>query len=132
VKKILAILLFLIYGSTSVGATIHMHYCMNEFVGWDLWHGDKENKCGKCGMKEKKGGCCKDEQKQLKLSTDQNHNQLNAIVFEQFFTPIILKHQPVYNFTQPTSVTVIFPKNNAPPNRRQSVPIYLSNSVFLI
>jgi len=132
VKKIVAILLFLIYGSTSVGATIHMHYCMNEFVGWDLWHGDKENKCGKCGMKEKKGGCCKDEQKQLKLSTDQNHNQLNAIVFEQIFTPIILNHQPVYNFTQPSSVTVIFPKNNAPPNRWQSVPIYLSNSVFLI
>jgi hypothetical protein len=105
---------------------------MNEFVGWDLWHGDKENKCGKCGMKEKKGGCCKDEQKQLKLSTDQNHNQLNAFVPEQFFTPIILKYQPVYSFTQPSSVTVIFPKNNAPPNRRQSVPIYLSNSVFLI
>jgi hypothetical protein len=132
VRKIVAILLFLIYGSTSVGATIHMHYCMNEFVGWNLWHGDKENKCGKCGMKEKKGGCCKDEQKQLKLSTDQNHNQLNAIVFEQLFTPIILKHQPVYNFTTPSSVTVIFPKNNAPPTPRQSVPIYLSNSVFLI
>lgn len=131
-KKIVAILLLLIYGSTSVGATIHMHYCMNEFVGWNLWHGDKKNKCGKCGMKEKKGGCCKEEQKQLKLSTDQNHSQLKAFVFEQFFTPVILTHQTFYNFTQPTSVAVVFPKNNAPPNRWQSVPLYLSNCIFLI
>ncbi len=130
-KKIVAILLLVIYGSTSVGATIHMHYCMNEFVGWNLWHSDKENECSKCGMKEKKGGCCKDEHKQLKLSADQNQNQLKAFVFEQFFTPIILTHQPVYNFTQPTSVAVIFPKNNAPPPW-QSVPIYLANCVFLI
>jgi hypothetical protein len=105
---------------------------MNEFVGWNLWHGDKENECGKCGMKEKKGGCCKDEHKQIKLSADQNHNQLKAFVFEQFFTPIILTYQPIYNFTQPTSVVLIFPKNNAPPNRWQSVPLYLSNCVFLI
>ncbi len=131
-KKIVVILLLVIYGSTSLGATIHMHYCMNEFVGWNLWHGDQKNKCGKCGMKEKKGGCCKEEQKQLKLSTDQNHNQLKAFVFEQFFTPVILTHQAFYDFTQPTSVAVLLPKNNAPPNRCKSVPLYLSNCVFLI
>ncbi|MBC7934200.1 MAG: hypothetical protein H7Y86_02405 [Rhizobacter sp.] len=130
--KIIAILLLVSYGSTSVGATIHMHYCMNEFVGWNLWHGDKENACGKCGMKEKKGGCCKDEHKKLKLSADQNHNQLKAFIFEQFFTPLILTPQPIYNFTQPTSGTVILPQNNAPPNRWQSVALYLSNCIFLI
>lgn len=109
-----------------------MHYCMNEFVGWNLWHGDKENECGKCGMKEKKGGCCKDEHKQLKLSADQIHNQLKAFVFEQFLAPVILTDYPVYNFTQPQSAAVIFPKSNAPPNRWRNVPLYLSNCVFLI
>ena len=69
-KKIVAILLLIIYRSTAVGATIHLHCYMNEFVGRNLWHGDKENECGKCGMKEKKGGCCKDQHKQLKLSAD--------------------------------------------------------------
>lgn len=125
-------MLLIIYGSTSVGATIHMHYCMNEFVGWNLWHGDKENECGKCGMKEKKAGCCKDEHKQLKLSADQNHNQLKALVFEQFFTSVILTHQSIYTYTQPQSVAVTFPKSNAPPNRWQNVPLYLSNCIFLI
>ena len=103
-KKIVVILLLLIYGSATMGATIHMHYCMNEFVGWNLWHSDKENECGKCGMKEKKGGCCKDEHKQLKLSADQNHNQLKAFVLEQIFTPIVLTHSYNYTFTQPATV----------------------------
>lgn len=129
-KKIVAILLFVIYGSTSVGATIHIHYCMNEFVGWHLWHSDKENECGKCGMKEQKGGCCKDEHKPVKLSTDQNKNQLKPLVFEQFFTPKILTHFTDYTFTQ--SASVKFPKNNAQPNRWRNVPLYLSNCVFLI
>jgi hypothetical protein len=103
---------------------------MNEFVGWSLWHGEKDKECGKCGMKEKKGGCCKDEHKQVKLSADQN--QLNAFVLEQFFTPVILTHYPIYNFTQPQSAAVTFPKNNAPPNRWRNVPLYLSNCLFLI
>jgi hypothetical protein len=132
VKKIVAILLLVIYGCTSLGATIHMHYCMNEFAGWNLWHGDKEKECGKCGMKEKKGGCCKDEHKQLKLSADQNHNQFKTFVFEQFLTPIIITCQPILNFTQPAPVALILPKNNAPPNRWRNVPLYLSNCVFLI
>ncbi len=131
-KKIVVILLLVIYGSTSVGATIHMHYCMNEFIGWNLWHNDKENECGKCGMKDKKGGCCKDEQKQLKLSADQNHSQVNAFVFGQFFSPIRFLHYNSYYFTQPTAVAVLFPANNALPNRWQKVPQYLSNCVFLI
>jgi hypothetical protein len=122
VKKIVVILLLFIYGSTSVGATIHMHYCMNEFIGWNLWHNDKENECGKCGMKNKKEGCCKDEHKQLKLSADQNHSQVNAFVFGQFFSPIIFSHYTSCYFTQPTTVALLFPTNNAPPNRWQKVP----------
>jgi len=105
---------------------------MNEFVGWNLWHGDNEKECGKCGMKEKKGGCCKDEHKQLKLSADQNNNQLKAFVFEPFFTPAILTHQSINTFTQLIKVAVIFPRNNAPPNRWRNVPLYLSNCLFLI
>jgi hypothetical protein len=105
---------------------------MNEFIGWNLWHNDKENECGKCGMKDKKGGCCKDEQKQLKLSADQNHSQVIAFVFGQFFSPIIFSHYTICHFTQPTTVALLFPTNNAPPNRWQKIPQYLSNCVFLI
>ena len=60
-----------VYGITTVGATVHVHYCMDKVIGWDL--SQKESRtCGKCGMKESatKKGCCKDEVKQLKIDND--------------------------------------------------------------
>ncbi len=69
-KKIVVILLMLIYGAASVGATVHFHYCMNEYVGWSLLN-DNDDQCGKCGMDEEgKDSCCKDEHKHFKLKTD--------------------------------------------------------------
>ena len=59
----------LIYGSATMGATVHLHYCMDELVGWSLWHSENEE-CGRCGMKEDKTGCCKDEHKHFKLKAD--------------------------------------------------------------
>lgn len=69
-KKIAVILLVLVYSGATTGATIHLHYCMNQFVGSSLWHSSKDSKCGKCGMKDKKEGCCKDEHKRAKLNTE--------------------------------------------------------------
>jgi hypothetical protein len=127
----LVILLLVIYGTTSIGATVHMHFCMNEFVSWNLWHSAKEKKCSKCGMKEKKGGCCKDEHKQLKIDSDQNKNQLKTFVFEKVFTPVIPTSHYDYNFRLPTPTILEFPKNNTSPPWR-SVSIYIANCVFLI
>lgn len=56
------------YSASTMGATIHMHYCMNQFAGWSFTSVKKEN-CAKCGMKNT--GCCKDEKKQIKVSQDQ-------------------------------------------------------------
>jgi hypothetical protein len=72
VKKLVVIFFLLIYGFASIGATVHTHYCMGEYVGTTLLE-NKNSKCGKCGMKEdaKKKGCCKDEHKEFKLKTDQ-------------------------------------------------------------
>ncbi len=47
-----------------------MHYCMSELVSRSLWQGD-EGKCPGCGMKkDESNNCCKDEQKQFKLSVE--------------------------------------------------------------
>lgn len=69
-KKIAVIVLLLVYAGATTGATIHQHYCMNQFVGSSLWHTGKNSKCGKCGMKATNNGCCKDEHKQAKLTTE--------------------------------------------------------------
>ena len=61
---------------------------MNKFAGYSL-STIKKDKCGKCGMKaSKKNGCCKDEQKQIKLSNDQQKTVLNNTVNVLFTTAI--------------------------------------------
>lgn len=82
----MVIVFLIIYGFTSIGATVHLHYCMKEFVGASLWHSDN-NKCGKCGMQTKKAaGCCEDEHKQIKI--DSEHQKVfPQSLFSPLFTP---------------------------------------------
>ncbi|MEI6087218.1 MAG: hypothetical protein WCR66_06495 [Bacteroidota bacterium] len=68
-KKLLVLLLLMVYGSATMGTTVHLHYCMNKVVGWSLAD-NQDHKCHSCGM-EKKAGCCKDSKAQIKLAADQ-------------------------------------------------------------
>lgn len=77
-KKIAVILLLLVYSTTTFGATVHLHYCMDKLVGWSLWQ-SKDEACGKCGMKEKKGGCCKDEHKHFQLKENQVNSETSTL-----------------------------------------------------
>lgn len=128
-KKIVVILLFLIYGSATMGATIHMHFCMDKFVGWSLWHNDKDKKCGKCGMKEKKGGCCKDEHKQVKLKTE--HQKSATAQYIQFLdVPALVTPLTDFSF-KAAAVSLNFPVSNAPPKIPRE-RLYILHCVFLI
>jgi len=69
-KKILVSIFAVFYLTSTVGATLHLHYCMDKFVNWSLLKGEGDE-CVKCGMK-KDGGCCKDEHKVIKNNVDQN------------------------------------------------------------
>jgi hypothetical protein len=130
VKKTVVILLLLIYGSATMGATVHLHYCMNEFVGWSLLHG-KDDKCGKCGMSEKdKKGCCKDEHKHFKLKADhQKSNATQPIFF--ITTPALFIPVVDFDIHSYSTVTETYPTSHAPPdiNRKRLNILY---GVFLI
>jgi hypothetical protein len=69
VKRFLAILLLLIYTTSVFGVTVHVHYCMKKYAGISFLQ-NKNQACQKCGMKNSKNGCCKDEQKKILLKTD--------------------------------------------------------------
>lgn len=128
-KKIVVILLLSIYGSATMGATIHMHYCMNKFVGWSLWHGEKDKECGKCGMKEKKGGCCKDEHKQVKLKTE--HQKSATAQYVQFLdVPALVVPMVDFSF-KGTPISLDFPVSNAPPKIPRE-RLYILHCFFLI
>jgi len=78
-KKFLSGILAIFYLSTSMGASIHMHYCMGKLISWGLVNHESRN-CEYCGMPKfsaaggnqiAKKGCCSDEHKQLKTDKDQ-------------------------------------------------------------
>lgn len=72
-KKILVLILAVLYMASSTGATFHMHYCKGKLVDVALWHGEQED-CEKCGPEADNTcakNCCKDEHKTVKLEKDQ-------------------------------------------------------------
>jgi hypothetical protein len=75
-KRLTAILLALIYISTTSGIVISSHYCMGEIS--EIALGSTSNAtCGTCGMEN--NGCCHDDLQVIKLT--ENHN-IAAIHFE--------------------------------------------------
>lgn len=127
VKKVLVILLLVMYSASTMGATIHMHYCMNQFAGWSF-SSEKKEKCSKCGMKNT--GCCKDEKKQFKLSSEQQKAEYAQGLS---WAPIIVTAIPV-PYLSP-SIDIL---NKQPFAQIHAPPLLLKNqtqaffSIFLI
>ena len=48
-KKVLAIILAFVYLTSSMGATVHLHYCMGKLASWSLIDHESKN-CAECGM----------------------------------------------------------------------------------
>ena len=132
-KKFIATILAILYLSTSMGATIHLHYCMGKLVDWELWH-TSNSKCSNCGMEKSRNsidqGCCKDEFKQIKNDKDQkltnNFAQLRKSISE--VAPICF---PSYSISLPDLFSQDISKANAPP-RRCTTPLNIINCVFRI
>jgi hypothetical protein len=68
-KRFLTYIIAFIYLTFSVGATVHLHYCMGEFVKMS-WSDTNSGSCAKCGMETHAAdnGCCKDVQVTAKIS----------------------------------------------------------------
>lgn len=120
----------LIYGSATMGATVHLHYCMNEFVGWSL-NQNKDEKCGRCGMEEKdKEGCCKDEQQHFKLKTDHQKTAVAALL-TNIAAPAITTPVPDFNFQPFFQIAERYLHCHAPPDIGK-IKLHVLHCVFLI
>jgi predicted ATP-dependent serine protease len=63
---------------------------MGKFTGWDV-KAKTSHKCNNCGMeKEKKQGCCNDEQATIRLKKDQLASTINDVPGNQI---IYIQHQ---------------------------------------
>ena len=111
-KKIAVAILAILYLGVSSGIAMEIHYCMGKKSGVDFY-GENGKKCGKCGMKEKKG-CCSDEHKFLKLS-DSHKNVSNEISFSLPAIALVPVGIPLncVRFNAAPAVDAL--KNNSPP-----------------
>ena len=139
-KKFLVTILALVYLTSSVGATVHLHYCMDKLVTWGLGHEKSGKKsCPNCGMsksttdkhcaKESKG-CCKDTQKQVKLENDQKLSEA-SFKLAKIFAEIISSAFPNFSFKYVSSISVEYPVTHAPP-LTEYIPLFVLNCVYRI
>jgi hypothetical protein len=97
---------------TSSGLAMEIHYCMGKRAGVEFFH-QKQDKCSKCGMKEKKG-CCNDEHKFYKLEGAYK-NATNNISFSATDQFASLPLQPVSCLQIIESPVLNNTKNHSPP-----------------
>ncbi len=98
-KKFLVTLLAVLYLGMSSGIAMELHYCMGRLAGIELFSNDNEC-CTRCGMKEKKGGCCSDEYKFVKLEDahkQAGNEQLKAPVEAPLWVPV--RPEPLFAAT---------------------------------
>ena len=112
-KKIIVAIIAFLYLGVSSGVAMEIHYCMGKKAGVEFY-GNDNDKCGKCGMTEKKSGCCNDEHKFYKLN-DSHKNVSNDLSFE---IPVAFLETtyPNADFQPFASIASLAVQNHSPPN----------------
>jgi hypothetical protein len=137
-KKSLLTILAFVYLSTSMGATVHLHYCMGKLFSWGLVDKDSKN-CGECGMpKSKMGGhcmsfkdgCCKDSEAHLQLDKDQKATE-DVYNFSAFSFAALPVATTIPHDNYVASCITGYPTTNAPPEPYK-VPVFIRNCSFRI
>lgn len=130
-KKVLTLLLAILYLGSSTGATFHLHYCMDKLVTVQFWHQDSP--CSKCVAKaEKKCAkpCCKDKHQTVKLEKDHKVSENNTALKD-----LAVLAAPLATFEFPpagvTRLATSFPLTHAPP-RNNKVPSHILHCTFRI
>ena len=130
-KKLTLILVLLVYALSSSGMTVTVHYCMSDFVGWELSGKTSSSLCASCGMEEEGNkGCCRDETKIIKSENDQQRVEM---FFDSLKVPVTLisSNYSDYNPNYLANRIKELPCSHAPLCRLK-VPVYISNCVFRI
>jgi len=112
----------------STGFSVELHYCMGKFTGIDF-HSSQNEKCARCGMTEKKGGCCNDEVKFFKLADNfKNNNSSYSCINSNAIAPVTQLKIPLISF-----YTICFttPHLSLKPEQ-YGPPLFLRNRVFRI
>jgi hypothetical protein len=130
-KKLTIILLMLVYGLSSSGMSITVHYCMSDFAGWDLSSDASSAACSSCGMKkQERKGCCHDEKKTVKSEKDQKNVEVFVGSLKAPVT-ILNENYSVYSPDYFSNTIKGLPSSHAPPYENK-VAQYIYNCSFRI
>ena len=111
-KKITVAIIAFLYMGLSSGIAMEIHYCLGKKAGFDLY-GNNDDKCGKCGMKGKKNGCCNEEHKFYKIN-DSHKNVSNDLIFGiPDLVVLTTYHAYIQQFV--TDAATLAVQNNSPP-----------------
>jgi hypothetical protein len=125
VKKLFIILIMLVYGVSSSGMSITLHYCCNKL---DSVSFTAHSKSCEMGDRSKKSSCCSDKQISTKAIADQEAakwvQSLNSTVAVPVSTPAFINFASCKVSVQRLA--------RGTPFKISSVPIFIKNSVFRI
>lgn len=125
-KKLAVILIMLLYGFTSTGMTLQLHYCCGKLKSVELFATEKKD----CGMSHKMGSkpCCETKE----FSGNQHSDQLLQLQAINLMVapadiPAPVAHTP--EIILPQTITHEA-SDTSPPDA--STPIFIRNCVFRI
>ena len=126
-KKLFIIVLMMVYGLSSSGITISLHYCCGKLDGVSF-SGKQESAC-EMGNHVKKSGCCNDKQVSASLSSEQQANTKWVQSIKQTIAA------PVYYVVNTSFKGYIVSVNRlarGTPKHLPSIPLFIKNCVFRI
>ena len=100
---------------------------MGKQSGVEYYQTKSNQKCKRCGMTEKKGGCCNDEHRFYKIQD--SHNSSNKLIHEINFSEIIVL-KSYFQFIPRILLEKDLSKKSIVSPDITSPPIYIKNCVF--
>ncbi len=132
-KKLLVSIFAVFYLGLSSGAVVHLHYCMDKLVEWNLLNEGNNDLCGNCGMpknhKKNKNDCCREDVQLLKITDAQKiTDNINPAHLSITLAPV-----PSFIETACTNIPEVILNNSfIPPPLLHDPGIFLRNCVFRI
>jgi hypothetical protein len=127
-KKLIVFILMLVYGLSSMGMSVNLHFCCGKLddISFSL---PKEKSCAKDHDTIAKKHCCDDKHLEFKLKADQEPTAKWIQAYKQLIAPSITVVS--YTFWQPQHQPVN-ELATGPPLAASSLPLFIKNRVFRI
>ena len=122
-KRFLIVIFALLYIGLSSGITLTLHHCMGKLVEVNMW---QDETCNTCGAKHTHKSCCSTETQFIKISDDQNVDQLQVIKHVPVAIALLFDLRDLYNLTETEQGTTLPAYADTPSGSSVIVPSLFS------